>query len=181
MHAYLNETQKEVKVVADRFAREVLAPRYMAREREESSIDRDILKQMGALGLLAPNTPVELGGMGLDCVTAGVICESIGYGDFNYGYMPLTTAFATQVLGAYARLKVRSEWIPRVLAGEALIGLGLTEPRGGSDAANLAMKAERRPGGWILNGEKHPSPWLTKRMRSSYWRGAARLRTGPGA
>lgn len=154
MHAFLSGTQIEIKDVADRFARDVLSPRYMDRERGEDAIDRNVLAQMGSLGLLAPNTPADLGGMGLDCVTTGLICEAIGYGDFNYGYMPLTTAFAAQVLGAFARDEVGAKWLPLVLAGKALIGLGLTEPRGGSDAANLTMKAERQPGGWLLSGEK---------------------------
>ena len=154
MHSYLDDMQREIKETADRFSREVLAPSYMDRERSEKVIDRTILRQMAELGFVAPTTPTEFGGLGLDCVTSGVICESMAHGDFNYSYIPLTTSIATDILGTHAQPAVRDQWIARVLAGEALIGVALTEPRGGSDAANLVMKAERCAGGWKLNGEK---------------------------
>jgi alkylation response protein AidB-like acyl-CoA dehydrogenase len=58
MHAYLTDTHREIKSVADRFAKEALLPRYMAREREETSLrSRARTREMGAMGLLAPSTP----------------------------------------------------------------------------------------------------------------------------
>ena len=154
MHAYLNETQRSLKEAADRFSREKLLPHYMVRERDDDRFDRALIREMGSLGLLGVESPERWGGMGLDCVTAGVICESIGYGDFNYSYLPLAASLAIAVMDKYAQADVAAEWIPRILSGDALIPVALTEPSGGSDAARLKLKAERSDGGWVINGEK---------------------------
>ena len=58
------------------------------------------------------------------------------------------------MVAQHASKEIASEWVPKVVSGEAVIGLGLTEPRGGSDAANLILKAEKSGNGWRLNGEK---------------------------
>jgi cyclohexanecarboxyl-CoA dehydrogenase len=154
MHAYLTDTQRQIKETADRFSRDELLPRYMAREREDTKFDRKLVREMGSMGLLAPTAPSSRGGMGLDCVTTGVICESIGYGDFNYAYLPLAASLAVSILDAHARTEIAEEWIGRILSGEALVPVALTEPSGGSDAAHLKLKATRRDGGWALSGEK---------------------------
>lgn len=154
MHAYLNETQKEIKNLADRFSREKLLPRYMERERNETAFNRTLVKEMGGLGLLGAEAPEKWGGMGLDSVTAGVICESIGYGDFNYSYLPLAASLAIAVLDAFASPALSGEWIPKLISGEVLVPVALTEPSGGSDAARLKLRADRVDGGWKLNGEK---------------------------
>jgi cyclohexanecarboxyl-CoA dehydrogenase len=154
MHAYLNDTQKEIKQIANRFARERLLPRYMAREREETTFDRKLVVEMGKLGFLGAEAPERWGGLGLDCVTSGVICESIAYGDFNYSYLPLAASLAIAVLDKFAATELAKKWIPKIIAGEALVPVALTEPSGGSDAARMKLRAEKVEGGWKLNGEK---------------------------
>ena len=68
-------------------------------------------------------------------------------------------AFAMQGLGSGAISLFGSEaqkaaWLPRVASGEAIAAYALTEPETGSDAANIAMRAEQREGGWVLTGAK---------------------------
>jgi len=68
-------------------------------------------------------------------------------------------AFAMQGLGSgaislFGSDDQKAEWLPRVASGEAIAAYALTEPETGSDAANIAMKAERSGGGWVLTGEK---------------------------
>jgi len=50
--------------------------------------------------------------------------------------------------------RIIDEWVPRMVAGDAIVGLGITEPRGGSDAANLQLRARREGDGYVLHGEK---------------------------
>jgi alkylation response protein AidB-like acyl-CoA dehydrogenase len=109
MYAHLNDTQRQIKETADRFSREMLLPRYMAREREENNFERSLVREMGSMGLLAPTAPSKWGGMGLDCVTTGVICESVGYGDFNYAYLPLAASLAIAILDANAKAEVAED------------------------------------------------------------------------
>ena len=150
----LSETHQQVHDVARRFSRERLAPRYMERERTETTIDRELMKQMGELGLIAPEIPEALGGLGLDSVASGLIAEEIGHGDFNVGYVPVLGALIAKILADFAQAHVAESWVRRITGGTALLALALTEPRGGSDAANVVLRAEAVPGGYRLNGEK---------------------------
>ncbi|MCC7183042.1 MAG: acyl-CoA dehydrogenase family protein [Rhodocyclaceae bacterium] len=149
----LSDEQQAIKEVAARFGREKLAPYYMQRERE-NGLDRALLREMAGLGFMGMGVPVERGGMALDCVTRGIVTEEIAYHDFNVAYLMLLGSLMGELLCEHAQPEVVEEWLPRVVAGEALVALGLTEPRGGSDAANLALKAEREGDEYVLSGEK---------------------------
>jgi len=151
----LDENERAILDVAERFARAELAPRYQAREKTEQVFDRVLLRQMGSLGLIAPDAPERFGGLGLPCATAGFVAEAIGYGDFNVGYIPVGASLVSQIIAAHASPSLAEEWIPRIVAGEVIVAIALTEPRGGSDAANLAAQATRCDGGYRLSGEKN--------------------------
>ena len=149
-----SEEQEAIRDTARRFAADKLAPGYRARE-ESAIIDRDLIREMGALGLIAGDLPEEFGGLGLDAVSVGVIIEEISYADLNVGYIQLLSSLTGQIVANHARPELAREWIPKIVSGEALIALGLTEPRGGSDAANLQLAAVLDgKGGYVLNGEK---------------------------
>ena len=149
----LSEQQQAFRETAMRFAKEKLAPHYQKRATEER-IDRALMKEMGALGLIAPDLPEQYGGLGESSVTAGIIIEQIAYADFNASYVPLLASLMGSMIAQHASPDIAQEWLPKVTAGEAFIGLGLTEPRGGSDAANLILRAEKSGNGYRLNGEK---------------------------
>jgi cyclohexanecarboxyl-CoA dehydrogenase len=74
--------QNAVIETATRFAPERLEPNYRARERA-ACIDREIAKEIGAIGLFGPELPQRFGGLGVDRVTTGLIVEAIGGGDVN--------------------------------------------------------------------------------------------------
>jgi len=148
------EEQTAFQDVARRFARERLAPGYIARE-AEAVLDRGLLREMGSLGLIGSDLPPEFGGIGASGVTSGLIMEEIARGDMNVGYVQLLASLMGGIVVRHAAPSLAADWVPRIVAGEALIGLGLTEPRGGSDAANLVLRAERRGAGYTLNGEKN--------------------------
>ena len=149
----LSEQQQAFRETAMRFAKKKLAPHYQKRATEDR-IDRALMKEMGALGLIAPDLPEQYGGLGESSVTAGIIIEQIAYADFNASYVPLLASLMGGMLAQHASPDIAREWLPKVTAGEAIIGLGLTEPRGGSDAANLILRAEKSGNGYRLNGEK---------------------------
>lgn len=153
MNVGLTEEQEAFREAAGRFAREKLADGYMARARSHS-LDRALVREMGALGLIGPDLPEEFGGMGETSTTTGIVVEEIARADFNVSYVQLLASLMAGMVARHASPDIAREWIPRIVAGEAIIGLGLTEPRGGSDAANLQLQAERSGNGWRLNGEK---------------------------
>ena len=87
-------------------------------------------------------------------MTTGLVVEAIAAGDINVCYVPMLASLNGAILARHASPDVAREWVGRLTRGEALIALGLTEPRGGSDAANLSLRAERAGNGYVLNGEK---------------------------
>ena len=149
----LTDDQYSVVETARRFSRERLAPFYRAREQQDR-LDRGLLTAMGGLGLIAPETPEDLGGLGLDSVTSGLIAEALAHGDFSVAYVPIMGSLMTKLIWTFGAPEVARHWVPRIVRGDALVAVALTEPRGGSDAANLVVKAESVPGGYRLNGEK---------------------------
>lgn len=149
----LTEQQQSFRDAAERFSREKLAPNYQERARGHR-LDRGLVREMGALGLIGADIPETYGGLGENSVTAGIIIEQIARGDFNYSYVQLLASLMGGMVAQHASPEIAREWLPRVTAGKAVIGLGLTEPRGGSDAANLVLRAERSGNGYRLNGEK---------------------------
>lgn len=147
------DDQQAFRETAQRFAREKLAESYQKRATEHV-MDRGLIKEMGALGLIGADLPEEFGGLGESSVTAGLIVEEIARADFNVSYIQLLGSLMGGMVAKHALPDIAKEWVPRVTAGEAVIGLGLTEPRGGSDAANLQLRATKSGNGWRLNGEK---------------------------
>lgn len=149
----LSEEQRAFRTAAERFAREKLAPHYQARE-QEAAINRKLVREMGALGLIGVDLPERHGGLGLPSETAGLIIEALAYGDFNVAYVQLLGSLCGQIIARHAADDLAAEWLPRIISGDSLVSLALTEPRGGSDAGNLALSARPTDTGYALNGEK---------------------------
>ena len=149
----LNDDQLAFQETARRFAREKLTPGYQRRE-AEGRIDRALVREMGDLGLIAPELPEELGGLGTPSLTGGLIAEAIGYADVNAAYIQILGSLNGKIIAGHARPELARQWIPRLVSGKVIVAIGLTEPRGGSDAANLALAARRDGNRYILKGEK---------------------------
>ena len=153
MHFGLTPEQEAVRDAARRFAEARLAPLYAAHDRA-GCFDRKIIAEMGALGLIAPELPQHMGGLGLDYVTSGLVMEEIAAGDFNLAYVQLLGSLCGSILAQHAAPEIARPWLARIIAGEAIVALALTEPRGGSDAAHLSLRMRRDGDFYILDGEK---------------------------
>lgn len=149
----LTADQANFRATTARFAADVLAPNYQRWDRE-GRIPVDIRRQMGALGLIGVEFPQEYGGLGADHVASGVVLEAIAEGDFNVAYIPLLSSLCGAIIARHAAPSIAAEILPKVAAGETLLAIALTEPRGGSDAASLELKATRAGDHYVLTGEK---------------------------
>jgi len=153
MNPYLDDTLMALAGQARRFATEQVAPGFLERDRTRV-LDRGLMKAMGGLGFIAPELPEAFGGLGLGCLAAGVIHEEIARADLSLSYLNLLASLNGQILSEHGRPEVVAPWLARLTAGEALVAIALTEPRGGSDAANLRLRVERIGGHYVINGEK---------------------------
>ena len=145
-----SDEQRAFQETIRRFGAEKLAPRYQAREKE-GVIDRDLCREMGELGMIAPELPEKFGGMGLDSVTAGIAIEEVARADFNVSYVQLIGSLMGTLIAQHAAEDIAHRVIADICAGRSIVALGLTEPRGGSDAAHLILRARKDGGDFILN------------------------------
>lgn len=142
-----------IRDLARKFAQERVAPGYQKRE-NDGQMDMALVREMGELGLIAPELPEEFGGMGADFLYSGVIIEEIARADFTFAYVSLLASLNGQILNAFAKPEVARDWLPGLVSGEHMLAIALTEPKGGSDAANLGLRMERDGGHYVINGEK---------------------------
>jgi cyclohexanecarboxyl-CoA dehydrogenase len=149
----LSDEQRDYRDRARAIATKQLLPEYQARERA-GRIEPGLRRELGAAGLIAPEIAVELGGRGLDRVTAGIVAEEIGRGDINVAYLQVVGSLVGQILAGNARPEVSADWVPRICSGEEIVGIGLTEPHAGSDAGMPRLTAERDGADYVLNGVK---------------------------
>jgi cyclohexanecarboxyl-CoA dehydrogenase len=106
------------------------------------------------MGFLGPELPEACGGLGVECLTSGLLLEQIAYGDFNVSYVNLLTSLCGQIVASHARPDIAREWLEPILGGRKYIAIALTEPSAGSDAARLKLKAIRDGDDFVLSGEK---------------------------
>ncbi|MBK0063848.1 MULTISPECIES: cyclohexanecarboxyl-CoA dehydrogenase [unclassified Acinetobacter] len=150
---YITEDLEFLAETADKFAQKFIAPGFL--ERDQSRVfDRDLVKKMGEMGFIAPELPEQYGGQGMGRLAAGVIHEAIAKADLSFSYVNLLASLNGQILAEHGDPEVVRPWLEKLTAGEAIFAIGLTEPRGGSDAGNLRLKIERDGNDYILNGEK---------------------------
>ncbi|MBR1159447.1 acyl-CoA dehydrogenase family protein [Bradyrhizobium elkanii] len=143
-----------IRDVARRFARERLLP--FGREWDRAgAFPRSLLPEMGNLGLFGILAPQEYGGLGGGYLTWAVALEEIAAG--NGGISTLMHVHALGTAGVIANLgnaEQKAQWLPRMIAGEAIGCVALTEPHAGSDVSRIKTRARKVDGGWRLDGAK---------------------------
>jgi short-chain 2-methylacyl-CoA dehydrogenase len=150
----LTEAERDLAGLCRDFAQKEIAPRAPVAW-EEARCPTDLLREMGELGLLGMLIPEEWGGIGMSTVGFVAAMEQIGLADqsvaaawqahITIGSLPL------YLFGTDAQ---RERWLRPLAEGRALGAFGLTEPDAGSDARGIRTRAERKDGGWLINGRK---------------------------
>ena len=150
---YIDETLQALAEHARRYAAERVAPGFLERDTTRV-LDRSLMREMGEMGFIAPELPEAVGGQGMGTLAAGVIHEEIARADLSLSYINLLASLNGQILSQYGQPEVSGPWLRKLTRGEALVAIALTEPQGGSDAANLRLRVERKGGEYVINGEK---------------------------
>src|SRR5215813_4226926 len=150
----LTEEERMVRDTARGYAQDKLFPRVLQAFREEK-IDRDLIPEMGALGLLGPTIPEEYGGAGLGYVAYGLIAREIERVDSGYrSTLSVQSSLVMHPIYAYGSEAQRRKWLPKLASGEIVGCFGLTEPDHGSDPGSMITRAEKVAGGFKLTGAK---------------------------
>jgi len=154
----LTEEERMVRDTAHDYAQEKLFPRVLAANRE-GNFNPDIIREMGALGLIGSTIPPEYGGAGLGYVASGLIAREIERVDSGFrSLMSVQSSLVMHPIYAYGSEAQRRKYLPKLATGEMVGCFGLTEPDHGSDPGSMVTRAEKIDGGYRLTGAKM---WIT--------------------
>ncbi|HQR69681.1 MAG TPA: acyl-CoA dehydrogenase family protein [Burkholderiaceae bacterium] len=123
---------------------------------ESGATPRDVLRRMGALGWLGLMYPSDYGGAGADMTTNVVFQEALSRstsGGFIITVL-VHTDMASPHLAHGGSPEQKQRWLPRVITGELITAVAVTEPDAGSDVASIRTRATRDGDHWVLNGSK---------------------------
>jgi butyryl-CoA dehydrogenase len=154
----LTSEQREIRGLARDFARDRIEPNAAAWDRDHG-FPRELLGELGELGLLGVCVPDEYGGAGSDFVSYILVLEELSRADAGVGVTVAvhTSAVALPIL-AFGTDDQKERFVPPLARGEAIGAFALTEPEAGSDAASLRTAAVPEGGGWSISGSKQ---WIT--------------------
>ncbi|MFG1298654.1 acyl-CoA dehydrogenase [Xanthobacter sp. V3C-3] len=158
LNGQLTEEERLVRDTARDYAQEKLLPRVTSAYLDER-FDREIMSEMGELGLLGPTIPEEYGGAGLGYVSYGLAAREVERVDSGYrSAMSVQSSLVMHPIYAYGTEEQRKKYLPKLATGEWVGCFGLTEPDAGSDPAGMRTRAEKIDGGYRLTGAKM---WIT--------------------
>lgn len=154
----LTEEERSVRETAHSYCQEKLMPRILEANRRET-FHREIMEEMGALGLLGATIPEEYGGAGLGYVSYGLIAREVERVDSSYrSAMSVQASLTMHPIYAYGTEEQKRRYLPRLSSGEWVGCFGLTEPDHGSDPGSMITRAKSVSGGFELSGTKM---WIT--------------------
>ena len=154
----LTDDERMVRDSAEAYAQGKLQPRVTDAYLDEH-FDREILREMGALGLLGATISPEYGGAGLGYVSYGLIARAVERVDSGYrSAMSVQSSLVMHPINAYGSDEQRRKYLPGLAKGELVGCFGLTEPDAGSDPGGMRTRAVKTPTGYKLSGSKM---WIT--------------------
>jgi glutaryl-CoA dehydrogenase len=150
----LTEEERMVRDSTRAFAQDKLMPRVRLAWRDEK-VDKELLPEMGAVGLLGPTIPEEYGGAGLGYVAYGLIARELERVDSGYrSTLSVQSSLVMHPIYSYGSEGQKKKYLPKLAKAELIGCFGLTEPDFGSDPGSMITRAEKVPNGFKLNGAK---------------------------
>ncbi len=150
----LTEEERLVRDTAQSYAQEKLMSRIKQAHRDEH-FHREIMNEMGELGLLGSTLPEKYGCPGVNYVSYGLVAREVERVDSGYrSAMSVQSSLVMHPIYAYGTEEQRMKYLPKLATGEWVGCFGLTEPDHGSDPGSMITKADKIDGGYVLNGAK---------------------------
>ena len=154
----LSDEERLIRDTARDYCQQKLLPRVVEANRNEV-FDRDIMLEMGALGLLGATLPEQYGCAGTHYTAYGLVAREVERIDSGYrSAMSVQSSLVMYPIFAYGSESQRQKYLPKLASGEWVGCFGLTEPDHGSDPGSMTSRAKPVDGGYLLSGSKS---WIT--------------------
>jgi glutaryl-CoA dehydrogenase len=154
----LSEDERLIRDSARAYAQDRLLSRVQQAYRDEH-FHREIMNEMGELGLLGPTLPEKYGCSNVNYVSYGLVAREVERVDSGYrSAMSVQSSLVMHPIYTYGTEEQREKYLPKLATGEWVGCFGLTEPDHGSDPGSMITRAEKTDGGYLLNGAKM---WIT--------------------
>ncbi|MCB0167231.1 MAG: acyl-CoA dehydrogenase family protein [Anaerolineae bacterium] len=153
MKLELTPQQKQQKETFRVFVDQEISP-YADQYEQEERVPPETIKKLADQGYLGALIPEENGGLGLEMITYGLLCEEVGRGSASLLSLLTVQGMVAQAILKWGSSAQKTYWLPKLAAGEIIGAFGLTEPDVGSDAKNVQSTATVSTDGYRLNGRK---------------------------
>src|SRR5918998_2913431 len=155
----LSEDERAVRDSVRRFVDERVLP-IIGDAYVEGRFPKELIPEMGELGVFGANLPEEYGCAGLNNVQYGLIMQELERGDSGIrSFASVQGALVMYPIYAFGSEEQKKGYLPKMAAGEMIGCFGLTEPDYGSNPAGMITRARQQgDGSWVLNGAKM---WIT--------------------
>jgi glutaryl-CoA dehydrogenase len=154
----LSADERMVRDTARNYAQDKLMPRVVSANRQER-FDREIMNELGELGMLGATLPAKYGCAEVNYVSYGLMAREVERVDSGYrSAMSVQSSLVMHPIHEYGSDAQRDKYLPKLATGEWVGCFGLTEPDHGSDPGSMITRAERVGDGFVLNGAKM---WIT--------------------
>ncbi len=127
---------------------------YHADWEEKGVVPRELWLKAGAAGMLCCTVPEEYGGLGLDYLFDVVVFEEMARSGFTGPGFLIHCDLVATYLKSFGTEAQKKEWLPKMVSGEAIGSLGMTEPHAGSDLKAIKTRAVRDGDDFVISGQK---------------------------
>lgn len=154
MNFELSEQQHLAKAQFDLFAKEHISP-FADKWDEMESMPKEVITKLAAAGFLGAASAKKYGGLELDHLTFGLLCEAMGKGSMSLISLLTVHGMAYQAIARWGTDQHKAYWLPKLAKGECIAAFALSEPNVGSDPKSAqTMAVLGNNGKFILNGKK---------------------------
>ena len=148
-----SEEHEMFREAARRFIEKEVVP-YHAQWEADGIVDRDLWRKAGEQGLLCCTVPEEYGGPGGDFLHSAIVNEEMARVGASGPAFALHSDIIVPYLQAYGSEDQKRAWLPKVVSGETVMAIGMTEPAAGSDLQGIKTRADRDGNHFVINGQK---------------------------
>jgi len=147
-----------VRDSARNFAKAEVVPIAQDMHREDSLVPETLIQKIAELGLFGCSIPEQYGGTEMGLLTMCVLTEELSAASLVAGSLITRSEILTRALIQGGTEEQRQQWLPRIAAGELMVGISVTEPDVGSDVQSVQCRATRGQldgqDGWLIEGSK---------------------------